>query len=87
MPVEDELLRAAEVIDEVVGTLEPAMADLAAFHRPDVWTGARADRFGRELEDRARQVRATADDLRLEAARLRARVTALPVPVRAVPLA
>jgi hypothetical protein len=61
-----------------VGT---ALDRVVAFHRPDVWQGRRADRFGRELEDQRRQVRVAADELAAEARVLRARaelVRALP---------
>jgi len=72
----DEMRQAAALLDTVAGDLPDLAVDLAAFHRPDVWTGRRADDFGRELDGRHRQLRTTADELRRQAAdlRLRARV-------------
>jgi len=72
----DEMRQAAALLDTIAGDLPDLAVDLAAFHRPDVWTGRRADDFGRELDGRHRQLRMTADELRRQATdlRLRARV-------------
>ena len=58
----------------VVGTL---LDRVVAFDRPDVWQGARADRFGRELDDQRAQLRAAARALAEDAATLRAGARAL----------
>jgi hypothetical protein len=59
---------------EVVGT---ALDPVVAFHRPDVWQGARAGRFGQELDDQRARLRATALDLVDEARRLHAQADLL----------
>jgi hypothetical protein len=70
MPYADDQRQVAALLEATAAELLPLMVDLAAFHRPDVWTGRRADRFGREIEDRHRQLRVTADDLRRQAREL-----------------
>jgi hypothetical protein len=64
--------RLADLLEATADEVRPLGAALAAFHRPDVWSGQRADRFGRELDDRRRQLRLTADELCRQAAELRA---------------
>jgi hypothetical protein len=59
---------------DVVGTL---LDRVVAFDRPDVWQGARADRFGRELDDQRAHLRAAARGLAEDAATLRARARVL----------
>jgi hypothetical protein len=59
---------------DVVGTL---LDRVVAFDRPDVWQGARADRFGRDLDDQRAHLRAAARDLAEDAVTLRARARVL----------
>ena len=77
MPSPAELDAAAErlaALGEVVGTL---LDRVVAFDRPDVWQGALADRFGRELDDQRAQLRAAARAFDEDAATLRARAQVL----------
>jgi hypothetical protein len=71
MSTPDALRDVAALLDATAAGLPRVMADLAAYHRPDVWTGGRADRFGRELEDQQQLLRSTADDLHRQAADMR----------------
>jgi hypothetical protein len=59
----DEHRRLAALMDRAASELPGLIRNVAAHHRPDVWTGRRADRFGHELEDRHRQIRVTAEEL------------------------
>jgi hypothetical protein len=63
-----------EVLADDVGTL---LDRVVAFHRPDVWQGARADRFGHELDDRRAQLRAAAVGFADDARMLRAQAQLL----------
>jgi hypothetical protein len=67
----DDHRRVAALLEATAAELPQLMVQLAAFHRPDVWTGRRADRFGRGIEDRHRQLRVTAEELRRQATALR----------------
>jgi hypothetical protein len=63
-----------QALADEVGT---ALDRVAAFHRPDVWQGARAERFGRELDDQRALLRAAARGLADDARSLRARAELL----------
>lgn len=68
----DEIDRLADLL-EALGHEVPAVVDrLVSHHRPDVWRGARAQRFGAGLADERIRVRAAADRLAEDARRLRA---------------
>jgi hypothetical protein len=69
-----------DALAEVVGT---ALDRVVAFHRPDVWQGRRADRFGQELDEQRVQLRAAAAELADEARTLRARAGVLRLTVGA----
>jgi len=58
----------------VVGT---ALDPVVAHHRPDVWQGGRAVRFGQELVDHRLLLRTAADELAAEARLLHARAALL----------
>jgi hypothetical protein len=73
----DQLELAADrlaALAEVAGTV---LDRVVAFDRPDVWQGARADRFGRDLDDQRAQLRAAARAFAEDAATLRARAWVL----------
>jgi hypothetical protein len=72
-----DLEAAADRLDLVADEVRTGLDRVAAFHRPDVWQGARAGRFGRELEDQRTQLRAVADELAGAARVLRARASLL----------
>ena len=63
----------ADLFDDTAGVIPEVLAEVRAFHRPDVWTGRRSDRFGDELADQSRLLRAAADELRQQAVELRGR--------------
>jgi hypothetical protein len=63
----------ADLLDETAAVAPDALAEVRAFHRADVWTGRRSDRFGDELADRCRVLRAAAAELRQQAVELRER--------------
>jgi hypothetical protein len=68
-----DLDSAADRCEALAEQVRTALDRVAAFHRPDVWQGARADRFGRELEDQRAQLRAAGRELADDARLLRAR--------------
>lgn len=73
MPDPDVLRDLAALLEATAAELPQVTGDLAAYHRPDVWTGRRAERFGHELEDQHRVLAAAAGELRDQAAELRHR--------------
>ena len=73
MSVPDALRDLAALLDATAAELPQVTGDLAAYHRPDVWTGRRAERFGRELEDQHRLLGTAAGELRRQAGELRHR--------------
>ena len=72
MTARAELDATAAKLDELAATVGPLLDRVAAFHRPDVWRGRRADRFGQELDDRRAELSAVVRDLEAGACRLRA---------------
>ncbi len=72
-----ELEAAADRFDALAGVVGTALDRVVAFHRPDVWQGARADRFGRDLDDQRALLRAAAADLAADARVLRSRADIL----------
>ena len=56
----DTAAERLEALADVVGT---GLDRMVAFHRPDVWQGLLADRFGRELDDQRALLRAAAREL------------------------
>jgi hypothetical protein len=80
MPNASEHHRVADLLDATARDAPSQLAALSAWDRPDVWRGRRAERFGRQLDDRRRQLRVTADELRDQAAELRARADRLDRP-------
>ena len=77
MPSPADLDATAARFDVLAGQVGTALDRVAAFHRPDVWQGARADRFGRGLDDHRVQLRAAAEELAGDARLLRARAELL----------
>jgi hypothetical protein len=77
MPSPAELDAAADVLLALATEVGTALDRVAAFHRPDVWQGRRADRFGRELDDQRAQLRAAAEELTGDARLLRGRAEVL----------
>jgi hypothetical protein len=73
MTFADEHRRLAALLDAAAAELPDLIKTVAAHHRPDVWSGRRADRFGHDLEDRHRQIRVTAEELGRLAAEHRSR--------------
>jgi hypothetical protein len=72
-----ELEAAADrlaALGEVVGQL---LDPVVAYDRPDVWQGARADRFGRDLDDQRAHLRGAAAAFREDARTLRAQAAVL----------
>ena len=77
MSTPDELEALAQRLEAVAATVGTALDPVVAHHRPDVWQGARADRFGQELVDQRAWLRAAADQLTVDARLLQARATIL----------
>ena len=72
-----ELDAAADRFDALAGVVGTALDRVVAFHRPDVWQGARANRFGQDLDDQRVRLRAAAAELAADARVLRARAAIL----------
>jgi len=72
-----ELDAAADRLEAIAAEVGTGLDRVAAFHRPDVWQGARAVRFGQELDDQRVRLRAAAEELAGEARELRARAELL----------
>jgi len=77
MTTPDDLEALARRLEAVAATVDTALDPVVAHHRPDVWQGARADRFGHELVDQRAWLRAAADQLTVDARLLQARATLL----------
>ncbi len=73
MTTADDLEAFARRLDAVAATVGTALDPVVAYHRPDVWRGARALRFGQELVEQRASVRAAADQLTVDARLLQAR--------------
>ena len=73
MTTADDLEAFARRLDAVAATVGTALDPVVAYHRPDVWQGARALRFGQELVEQRASVRAAADQLTVDARLLQAR--------------
>lgn len=73
MTAAEDCRALADDLDRAAAVVPGLLADVRAFHRPDVWTGRRSERFGDELADRCRVLRVAADELRRQAADLRGR--------------
>ena len=69
----DVLDAAAARLASAAAAVRDALDGALAADRPDVWQGGRADRFGLELADQRRRLRAVADELRVAAQVTRAR--------------
>lgn len=72
-----ELDAAADRLEAIARDVGTGLDRVVAFHRPDVWQGARAARFGQELDDQRVRLRAAAEQLAGEARELRARAELL----------
>jgi len=77
----DELEAAAARLERLAGEVGSLLDRVVAFHRPDVWQGARADRFGRDLDDQRAHLRAAAQGFADDARTLRARAMLLRTPL------
>jgi hypothetical protein len=73
----DELDQQAAELEALARSVVTTVDSLLAYHRPDVWQGARADRFGRELAEQRLRVRAAAEALAGSARLTRARADLL----------
>lgn len=79
MPTPDDLEALARRLEAVAVSVGTALDPVVAHHRPDVWQGARAVRFGQELLEQRGSLRAAADQLAVDARLLRARADLLRV--------
>lgn len=70
-----ELVACAATLRSVECAAISTIESVRPFHRPDVWRGAVADRFGTELDDARRLVAAACERLREAARRIDAQVT------------
>lgn len=77
MSAPDELEALAQRLESAAVTVGTALDLVVAHHRPDVWQGARATRFGQELVEQRAWLRAAADQLTVDARLLRARAALL----------
>jgi PPE-repeat protein len=75
----DELEALARRLEAVAASVGTALDPVVAHHRPDVWQGTRAARFGQELIDQRAWLRAAADQLTVDARLLQARAALLRV--------
>jgi hypothetical protein len=75
----EELDTLAVELGALAEAIREPLDRVVAFHRPDVWRGGRADRFGQELADQRLRVRAAADELAATARLLRSRADLLRV--------
>jgi phosphatidylserine/phosphatidylglycerophosphate/cardiolipin synthase-like enzyme len=73
----DDLDTLATRLGALAQAVREPLDRVVAYHRPDVWRGARADRFGQELADQRLRVRVAADELAAAARLLRARAELL----------
>jgi len=77
MPTPDDLEALARRLEAVAASVGTALDPVVAHHRPDVWQGARADRFGQDLVEQRAWLRAAADQLTVDARLLEARAALL----------
>jgi hypothetical protein len=79
-----ELDAAALRLEALAGEVGTLLDRVLALDRPDVWQGARADRFGHELDDQRAQLRVAAlgfaDDARLLRAQAQVLRSYVPAP-------
>jgi hypothetical protein len=80
MPSPDELEAAADRLDALATEVGTTLDRVVTYHRPDVWQGARADRFGRELDDQRALLRRAAEAFADDARMLRAQARLLRTP-------
>lgn len=73
----DDLEAAARRLSALAAVVGNALDPIVAYHRPDVWQGGRAVRFGQELMDHRLLLRAAADELAADARLLAARADLL----------
>jgi hypothetical protein len=73
----DDMAAAARRLSAVAAEVGRALDPIVAYHRPDVWQGGRAVRFGQELLDHRVLLRAAADELAADARLLAARADLL----------
>jgi hypothetical protein len=73
----DDMEAAARRLRAVAAVVGDALDPIVAYHRPDVWQGGRAVRFGQELVDHRLLLRAAADQLATDARLLAARADLL----------
>ena len=73
----DDLEAAARRLSTLAAVVGNALDPIVAYHRPDVWQGGRAVRFGQELMDHRLLLRAAADELGADARLLAARADLL----------
>src|SRR4029453_17656305 len=73
----DDLDTLATRLGALAQAVREPLDRVVAYHRPDVWRGARADRFGQELADQRLRGRVAADELAAAARLLRARAELL----------
>ena len=79
MTTVDELEASARRLDALAATVGTLLDPIVAFHRPDVWRGGRAIRFGQDLLDQRTRLGAAAAQLAADARLLRARAELLRV--------
>ena len=72
-----ELDAAADRLEAIALEVRTGLDRVVAFHRPDVWQGARAARFGQELDDQRALLRSAAEQLAGDARAIRARAELL----------
>ena len=77
MPTPDDLEALARRLEAVAASVGTALDPVVAHHRPDVWQGARADRFGQDLVEQRAWLRLAADQLTVDARLLEARAALL----------
>ena len=73
----DELEAASLRLSALAAVVGTALDPIVAYHRPDVWQGGRAVRFGQALVDHRLLLRAAADELAADARLLHARADLL----------
>jgi hypothetical protein len=77
MATPDDLYQSAGQLTALSELIRLSFDQLVAYHRPDVWQGGRARRFGEDLADRRVQVHAVAEQVAADARLLRARAELL----------
>lgn len=79
MTTPDDLEALARRLEAAAAAVGTALDTVVAHHRPDVWQGARAIRFGQELVEQRAWLRAAAEELAVDARLLHARAALLRV--------